>query len=124
MFATGTLSWPQAEVAVALIGTQYYRPNFPTDLFLSHIPPQAIIAAGTLSGKTAALGVLDANDVTITSVPAMSCDALVIYRNTGTAASSELIAFMDTAVGLPVNPLGGDVHIQWSNDPQVRIMVL
>jgi hypothetical protein len=39
----------------------------------------------------------------------------VIYKDTGTAATSPLIAYIDTATGLPVTPNGGDITVTWDN---------
>jgi hypothetical protein len=40
---------------------------------------------------------------------------LIIYRHTGTEATSHLIAFFDTGVtGLPVTPNGGNITVAWS----------
>ena len=37
-----------------------------------------------------------------------SIEAIVIYVDTGTEATSPLVAFIDTATGLPITPNGGD----------------
>jgi hypothetical protein len=42
-------------------------------------------------------------------------EALVIYKDTGSAATSPLIAYIDTATGLPVTPNGADVTVTWDN---------
>ena len=40
---------------------------------------------------------------------------MVIYQDTGDVNTSRLIAFIDTATGLPVTPNGGDIVVEWSN---------
>lgn len=91
-----------------------------TDQFLSAIPAAARIgAAVTLASKTVVGGVFDADDIAFTSVPAGSgtanaAEAIVIYRDTGTAGTSELIAIIDTATGLPITPNGGNVSVTWA----------
>lgn len=87
--------------------------------FLSSVPSGA--RAGTpqtLASKTVALGVFDAADVTFPSVPAgtstgAGIEAAVIYVDTGTEATSRLIAYIDTATGLPVTPNGGNITVTW-----------
>lgn len=69
----------------------------------------------TLASKTVTNGVFDAADVTFTAVTGASVEALIIYKDTGTAATSSLIAYIDTvSSGLPVTPNGGDILISWN----------
>lgn len=70
-----------------------------------------------LASRTVTNGVFDAADVTFTSVASGSTvAALVIYKDTGSAATSPLVAFIDTASsGLPVSTNGGDITITWDN---------
>lgn len=72
--------------------------------------------AVALSGKTTTDGIADASDTTFTSVTSGStAEAVVIYKDTGTESTSTLIAYLDTATGLPVTTNGGDIIIQWDN---------
>ena len=41
-------------------------------------------------------------------------EAILIYIDTGSAATSRLVAWIDTATNLPVTPNGGDISIQWN----------
>jgi len=69
----------------------------------------------TLGTKTFTNGTFDAADVTFTAVTGNSVEALIIYIDTGTAATSPLIAYIDSSVtGLPVTPNGGDISIAWN----------
>lgn len=71
--------------------------------------------AQTLSTKSFTNGVFDATDVAFTAVTGNTVEALVLYVDTGSAATSPLIAFMDTGVtGLPVTPNGGDINVTWN----------
>jgi len=73
----------------------------------------------TLASKTVTGGVLDAADVTFTSVTSTATvHKLVIFKEIATAANSTwpLIAVIDSATsGLPVTPNGGDITISWDN---------
>jgi len=123
-FLNGSLSWVNDPIKVLLVGTLHYSPAMNADQFLSDIPVAARVAtSGTLTGKTATLGVLDARDITVEAVPSAEVDALVLFKDTGTAASSRLIVFIDSGVGLPVNAGGGNVAIAWSND-STRIVTI
>jgi hypothetical protein len=56
-----------------------------------------------------------ASERTITSVTGDTVEALVIYRDTGVAATSPLILYLDTATGFTLTPDGNNVNIVWSN---------
>lgn len=49
----------------------------------------------TLTGNTVVAGVADANDVTHTAVTGNSVEAVAIYKDTGTASTSRMVAFLD-----------------------------
>ncbi|MNC44515.1 hypothetical protein D3C75_934250 [compost metagenome] len=53
--------------------------------------------------------------MTFTAVTGASIEAIVIYADTGTESTSPLIAFIDTATGLPITPNGGDIIVTWDN---------
>jgi hypothetical protein len=39
---------------------------------------------------------------------------IVIYKDTGVASTSPLVAFIDTGTGIPVTPNGGDISVAWN----------
>jgi len=92
-----------------------YTVAITTDANLSDIPAGARVAtSGALASKTVAAGVFNAANVTLTAVTGVQVDAIVLYKDTGTATTSRLIAYIDTASsGLPVVPNGGDITLQW-----------
>jgi hypothetical protein len=49
----------------------------------------------TLTGNTVTAGVADANDATHTAVTGNSVEAVAIYKDTGTASTSRMVAFLD-----------------------------
>ena len=51
------------------------------------------------------------SDVTISSVTGNSVESVNLIKDTGTPGTSPLIAYYDTATGLPVTPNGGDIVI-------------
>ena len=88
-----------------------------TDDFLDDILSAARVAtSGAFASKTFTAGVFDAADVVLTAVTGDPFESIVIYDNTpGTEATKDLIAFIDTATGLPFTPSGGDITVQWDN---------
>lgn len=115
-FLTGALNWLSGNTKIVLVDTDIYTPNFATDEFLADIPVGARVATSTdLVSKTATLGAADADDITITGVSGATVEAVVMYVDTGSAATSTLLTYWDTASGLVLTPNGGDVVVQWSN---------
>ncbi|MEU0937614.1 hypothetical protein [Embleya sp. NPDC005971] len=91
---------------------------------LSDVPaPARIATSGALASKTITNGVFDAADVTITGVTGTTVEAIVVYKDTGTASTSSLIAYIDSGTGLPYTPNGADVTISWDNGSS-RILAL
>lgn len=115
-FLEGQFNWNTDTIKAVLVDTGTYTVNLSAHEFLSDISGGARIAtSGAFTGKTTTGGAADANDVTFTSVTGASIDAIVLYKDTGTDATSPLIAFIDTATGLPITPNGGDIIVTWDN---------
>lgn len=69
----------------------------------------------TIANTTVTAGLLDGDDVTFTAVVGDPVEALILFLDTGTPATSRLVAFIDTGVtGLPVTPNGGNIAITWN----------
>lgn len=113
-FLTAQIDWSVNTIRAVLIDTTRYVVNLATHHWLSDIPSSAIVAtSGPLASKTTIAGVAGAADLTFSAVSGQPCEALVLYRDTGNAATSRLIAYLTSAVGLPVSPTGTDIVIQW-----------
>lgn len=115
-FLRGDLSWNSNTFKVVLLSSSYTA-NLSTHQYLTSIPGGARVA--TSSAITTLLpgaGVADASDITFTSVTGSQVTQFVIYRDTGVEATSQLVAFFDTAINLPITPNGGDITLTWSND--------
>jgi hypothetical protein len=63
---------------------------------------------------TVAAGVFDADNVTFSAVSGNSVESVNLLKDTGNTATSDLIAYFDTATGLPVTPNGGDITVTWA----------
>jgi hypothetical protein len=115
-FLTGAVSWSSDNIKVVLVDAADYTVNLTTHEFLSDVASGGRVAtSGNLASKTTTAGVADAADVTFTAVTGDQSEALVIYKDTGSAATSPLIAYIDTATGLPVTPNGADITVTWDN---------
>ena len=70
----------------------------------------------TLLNRVVTNGVFDADDQTFATVSGTNViGALVIFKDTGTASNSPLIAFLDAGAGLPITPNGGSVTVSWDS---------
>jgi len=68
-----------------------------------------------IGSPTFTSGVLDGADVTVTAVTGNTVEAIVVYLDTGTGATSPLVAYIDSAsAGLPFTPNGGDAIVTWN----------
>jgi len=115
-FLDGSIDWDTDDIRVILIDVADYTVDLAVHDNLDDIPGDARVAtSGAFTGKTVAAGVADADDVVLTAVTGDPCEALVTYKHTGTESTSRLIAYIDSATGLPVTPNGGDITIQWDN---------
>jgi hypothetical protein len=115
-FLEGAIAYLTDTIKVVLVDNALYTVNLVTHEFLSDIAVGARVATSpALSSKTSTAGVADAADATFSLVTGAQSEALVIYKDTGSAATSPLIAYIDTATGLPVTPNGGDITVQWDN---------
>lgn len=102
-------------IKVALVDNTYAQ-NLATDDFYDDISAYVVGTPQTLSSKVVTGGAFDAADITYTAVTSGdTCEAVVIYKDTGTAGTSALIAYIDTITGFPLATNGGDITIQWDS---------
>lgn len=115
-FLDADIDWSADNIKAVLVDHGSDTPVPATDQFLSDIGAGARIAtSGNLASKTSTDGVADAADLTFTAVTGATVESIVLYKDTGSAATSALIAFIDTATGLPFTPNGGDLTVAWDN---------
>ncbi len=112
---SGAINFVSDTIKVALVKNTYPQ-NLTTDEFYTSISAYVIGTPQTLGSKSVALGVFDAADATYTAVTAGdTLEGVVIYKDTGVAGTSALIAYIDTITGFPLATNGGDITIQWDN---------
>ena len=115
-FLEAQINWMVDTVKVILVSTSSYTPQTAVHQYLSDIPTSSRVTTPvTLTSKATTGGAADAADCTFNSVSGSSIQAIVIYIDTGVEATSPLIAYIDTATGLPITPNGGDIIVTWDN---------
>lgn len=103
-----TANWTSDTIKAVLLRSSAYTVDIDNDEFLDDIPGGAQVASCTLTGVTRLLGVIDCDDPSFGVVGAgAACDAIAIYKDTGSGATSRLLYYMDTFdAGMPVTPDG------------------
>jgi len=117
-FLRGDISWKSGgdtfrAYLVDIQGGAGYTVNLANDEFLDDIPPAALVSYIALAPADPAAGIADAPDVTFLAVTGAVCEAIVIVKWVTEAADSPLVAYIDTATGLPVTPNTGDIQVTW-----------
>lgn len=124
-FLDGQISWSSNTIRAVLVDTAAYTFSKATHQWLSDISADARIATSApLSNKTIAAGIAGADAAVFTTVTGPVCEAIVIYRDTGTASTSRLIAYITQANGLPVTPSGFNITVNWDTDASKKIFKL
>ena len=116
LFLEGSLDWDAHNIKLVFVDHADDTPLPATDDNLDDILAAARVAtSGNFATKTTTAGVADAADVVLTAVSGDPFESIVIYRDTGVESTSSLIAFIDTATGLPTTPNGNDITVAWDN---------
>ena len=113
-FLNGSINMVANTITIALVDTGVYTYSA-THQFRNEVSNSAVISSTTLANKTITNGVFDADDATFSSVTGANCEALLIFQDTGVQSTSRLIAYIDSATGLPILPNGGDISVAFSS---------
>ena len=103
-------------IKVALVNTSTDYTYSSSHQYKSSVTSYSGTTDQTLGSKTITNGVFDAADATFTAVAisgSKTVQALVIYKDTGSAATSPLIAYIDGFTA--VTPNGGDITVTFDN---------
>src|SRR6266508_3562521 len=120
-FARGDLLWKAAggsSIKAILIDAGAYTVDLAVHDNLDDIPAGARIgSAVALTLLDPAAGVCDAGDISFTGlISPPSCEAIVLYKDTGVESTSTLIAYIDSATsGLPTPAGITQADVAWSN---------
>lgn len=104
--------WDAHDIRCSATDHGVVTPNLVTHQDINDIRTAEIAVTGDLTvGVTIANGDVDIADFTFTTVSGNSIESLNFYYHTGVDTTSTLIAYYDTATGLPVTPNGGDIDV-------------
>lgn len=119
-----SIDWDTDTIKVTLIDTGNYTVNLATHQYMNTntVPSAAKVGSPvTLANKTVTNGVADADDITFTTVSGASVEAIIIWKDgggggtTASGTTDPLIAYIDTATGLPVTPNGNNIDVIWDS---------
>jgi hypothetical protein len=122
-FLDGTIDWDTAVIKCALVRGYSFNA---THRFVNEVTGAGgtlVATSAALTFKTVTNGVADAQDVTFASVPAgAAIPAIIIFQSSAVTGGSDvaataqrLIAYIDTATGLPVTPNGQNITVAWDS---------
>lgn len=126
-FARGDSTWKAtggSTVRAALVKSAY-TPTLGTDQYLSTVGVNYVGSSGANTRASCpqvvtadpAAGVCSSTNATlaITAVPSSvgACNGIILFVDSGSDATSQLLAWIDTATGLPITPNNGDITITW-----------
>lgn len=122
-FLDGSIDWDTAAIKAALV--RGYTLD-QTDVFVSDVTAGGgtiVATSPAFANKTKTNGVADADDTTWATVGAgAAVPAIIIFQSSAVtggvdvaATAQRIIAYIDTATGLPVTPNGGDITAVWSS---------
>jgi len=113
-FLNGSINMIANTITIALIDTGVYTYST-SHQYRSDISNSAVISTSTLTNKTITGGVFDADDALFSSVTGANAEALIIFSDSSVQGTSRLIAYIDSATGLPILPNGGDITVAFSS---------
>lgn len=108
-FLRGELAWQTNTFKARLIDTgQYTYSSAHTSV---NNLAGVIATSSALTTKTTTNGYADCDDITFTAVASIgsAVEAMVVYHEDATSASSTLVLYIDSAAQFPVTPNGGDI---------------
>jgi hypothetical protein len=112
---TPDLSDAGTNIKAVLVDTSLYIFDA-TDEFLADVDAGARVAtSGNLANKTVSAtdGTFGADPITFSAVDGASVEALYLFHDTGVEGTSRLIAYVDSAGGIPVTPNSTDITVSW-----------
>lgn len=122
-FLNGEIDYDTAVIKVALVRGYTYDASHKWVSDVTGAGGTLVATSAALSSKTVAAGVADAADVVFTAVPSgAAIPAMIVFQSSAVAGGADvaataqrLIAYIDTATGLPVTPNGQNINVTWDN---------
>ncbi len=113
---SSNISLSSGTVKALLIDTADYTYSSAHDFLDDVAAGSRVATSSAFTGKSVTSGLFDADDITFTSVTGDQSEALIIFIDTGSEATSRLVLYIDAASsGLPVTPNSGSINITWDN---------
>jgi hypothetical protein len=103
------------DVRVMLVKSAYVFDD--TDVYLSDIGSVDNGRTAALANKSYTSGVFDADNISLITLAAAVCNAMIIFQHTGGDSTARLIAYIDSpSSGLPCTPgISQTINITWDN---------
>lgn len=117
-FLEAQINWDTNDIRARLIKTSEYSFNAAHQTLADVAAISRIGDAMPLTTAVTTDGAADADDVTFSAVEAgHQIGAILIYKQDagGTDNDTVLLAWLDTATGLPITSNGGDIIATWDN---------
>ena len=114
-FLDGTIDWDTGDIRVMLSKSAYTL--VASHKFISDLPAATADngRSAALTGKTVTNGVANAASTSLTATSAVACNALIVYQYNASDTAARLIAYIDSATGLPFTPAASQtVNIAWN----------
>ena len=111
------IDWLNDSIQCVLGTSSSYTVNLTTHEYYVSAAGGTIAGPVALTSLAVVSGAADASDVTFSSVSGVAIQYIILYKLVTTPSDSPLIAYIDTATGLPITPNGGDIIVTWDNGP-------
>ncbi|BCX53864.1 hypothetical protein CTYAZ2_34440 [Comamonas testosteroni] len=112
---SGAINFSADTIKAVLVPAAYVYSD--THEFLSDLGA-VVGAAVELQNKVVTGGVFDADDISFGAVAAGSTvKAIALFKDTGSVATSPLLAYYDVVTGFPFSTNGSEVSTPWSDGP-------
>lgn len=111
-FLNGEIDYTDDTIKMALVSASY-TPSLAGHNFYSDVSSNVVGTPQELSSKTTSAGVANCADVNFGTVATGSdVTYILLYKDSGTDSTSQLIALYDTAVGIPFATSGAEITIK------------
>lgn len=122
-FLDGSIDWDTAVIKCALVRGYTFSAAHKFVSDVTGAGGTLVATSAALTSKTVTFGVADAADVTFASVASgAAIPAIAVFQSSAVtggadlaATAQRLIAYIDTATGLPVTPNGQNITIAWDS---------